>query len=322
MNDPLTRTSKIFVAGHRGLVGSALIRYLHTHDYSNVVCRSREELDLVDQAAVNAFFAEERPDYVFLAAAKVGGILANSRYPADFVYQNLMIEANVIHAAFQQRVRRLLFLGSSCIYPRLARQPMQEHALLSGPLEPTNEPYAIAKIAGIKLCESYNRQHGTDFRSVMPTNLYGPGDNFDLQHSHVIPALIRRFHEAKISKSPRVAVWGSGRPRREFLYVDDMVTACMRIMTLSKDAHAALVEPMRSHINIGTGTDVTIEELARTIGQVVGYKGQIEFDTTQPDGAPRKLLDVSIVKNLGWQPQFSLADGLARTYAAYLQSES
>ncbi len=267
---------------------------------------------------MDAFFAAERPQQVYLAAAKVGGILANDTYPADFIYQNLMIEANVIHAACQHGADRLLLLGSSCIYPRLATQPMGEEALLTGPLEPTNEPYAIAKIAGIKLCESYNRQHGTDFRSVMPTNLYGPGDNFDLENSHVIPALIRKFHEAKTQGRPAVEVWGSGTPRREFLHVDDMADACLFVMGLDTETYRANTQPMLSHINVGTGQDVTIRDLAETVKDVTGYPGQIQFDPGKPDGAPRKLLDVARLRRMGWQPRTDLREGLRQTYDWFL----
>ena len=268
-----------------------------------------------------AFFAAERPQQVYLAAAKVGGILANNTYPAEFIYQNLMMEANVIHAAYRHGTQRLLFLGSSCIYPRLAEQPMGEEALLTGPLEPTNEPYAIAKIAGIKLCESYNRQHGTDFRSVMPTNLYGPGDNFDLENSHVIPALIRKFHQAKTQAQAAVEVWGSGTPRREFLHVDDMADACVFLMGLDADTYRANTRPMLSHINVGTGQDVTIRELAETVKEVTGYPGEIRFDTSKPDGAPRKLLDVARLRRMGWQARTELREGLRQTYAWFLDHE-
>jgi GDP-L-fucose synthase len=307
-----------FVAGHRGMVGAAIVRALRARGASHITTRTHAELDLTNQAAVDAFFAAERPQQVYLAAAKVGGILANNTYPADFIYQNLMIEANVIHAAYQHGADRLLLLGSSCIYPRLATQPMGEEALLTGPLEPTNEPYAIAKIAGIKLCESYNRQYGTDFRSVMPTNLYGPGDNFDLENSHVIPALIRKFHEAKTQGEPTVEVWGSGTPRREFLHVDDMADACLYVMGLDTETCRANTQPMLSHINVGTGQDVTIRELAETIRDVVDYPGQIQFDPGKPDGAPRKLLDVARLRRMGWQPCTELREGLRQTYDWFL----
>jgi GDP-L-fucose synthase len=298
--------SRIFIAGHRGLVGSALVRRLERGGYTNLVTRTRAELDLEDGAAVGAFFAEARPEYVFLAAAKVGGILANSSFPADFIRANLMIELNVIEAARRARVERLLFLGSSCIYPRLAPQPIKEEYLLTGPLEPTNEAYAIAKIAGIKLCESYNRQYGTRFVSVMPTNLYGPGDNFDLQGSHVLPALLRKFHEAKEAGAPTVTVWGSGAPRREFLHADDMADACVFLMERG-DAPEL--------VNVGVGEDVTIAEVAALVRDVVGYTGEIEFDHTKPDGTPRKLLDVSRLTGLGWHARIGLREGLASTYA-------
>jgi GDP-L-fucose synthase len=310
----------VYVAGHRGMVGAAICRRLEQAGARNLITRTHAELDLTNQASVNAFFASERPGRVYLAAAKVGGIWANNTYPAEFLYQNLMIEANIIHAASQPGVERLLFLGSSCIYPRLAAQPMREDALLTGTLEPTNEPYAIAKIAGIKLCESYNRQYGTDFRSVMPTNLYGPGDNFDLANSHVIPALIRKFHEAKEAGNPSVTVWGTGTPRREFLHVDDMADACAFVMSLDQETYRAHTEPMLSHINVGTGSDVTIRELAETVRDVVGYRGEIRWDAFKPDGTPRKLLDVSRLRNLGWEAQLGLREGLAQTYAWYLQN--
>lgn len=306
--------SKIYVAGHRGLVGSAIVRRLEGLGFTNLVARRHGELDLTDQAAVRGFFAEERPEVVFLAAAKVGGIRANDRYPAEFIYQNLMIEANVVDAAYRIGVGRLLFLGSSCIYPRLAEQPMREDALLTGTLEPTNEPYAVAKIAGIKLCESYNRQYGTDFRSVMPTNLYGPGDNFDLADSHVIPALIRKFHEARVSGAAYVEVWGTGEARREFLHVDDMAAACVHVMGLPREIFAQHTQPMLSHINIGTGQDVTIRELAELVRDVVGFDGEIMFDRSKPDGAPRKLLDVSRIRALGWEARIGLREGLEGTY--------
>ena len=314
---------KIYVAGHKGMVGSAIVRHLLASGVAqqNIITRTRAELDLCNQQAVQAFFASERPTQVYLAAAKVGGIHANNTYPADFIYQNLMLQANVIHAAHLNGIQKLLFLGSSCIYPRLAEQPMREDALLTGTLEPTNEAYAIAKIAGIKMCESYNRQyassHGTDYRSVMPTNLYGPGDNYHPQNSHVIPALIRRFHEAKMNNAPAVTIWGTGTPRREFLYVDDMAAASIHVMNLSKDVYEQHTHPMQSHINVGSGTDITIAELAQTIGKVVGYAGRIEFDSTQPDGAPRKWMDSSRLANLGWQAQTSLEAGLALAYADF-----
>jgi GDP-L-fucose synthase len=311
---------RIFVAGHCGMVGQTLTRRLRESGHE-VVTRSHAELDLLDQAAVRHFFATEHVDQVYLAAAKVGGIHANMTYPAQFIYENLMIAANVTHQAFLANVKRLLFLGSSCIYPRLADQPIREEALLSGKLEPTNEPYAIAKIAGIKLCESYNRQygatHGIDYRSVMPSNLYGPGDNYHLENSHVVPALIQRFHLAKISRTPSVLIWGSGRARREFLYVDDMVEGCLGVMSLSRAAYEQQTDPMRGHINLGTGEDVSIAELVELVREVVGYEGSIRYDLAQPDGAPRKLLDVSRAATLGWRATVPLAEGLRRTYADY-----
>jgi nucleoside-diphosphate-sugar epimerase len=314
----MNNSTKIYVAGHRGLVGAAIVRQLEASGYDNLVTRTHSKLDLTDQAAVNSFFGQERPEQVVLAAARVGGIYANNTFPADFIYDNLMIEANVIHAAFTHRVQRLLFLGSSCIYPKAVAQPMREDALLTGRLEPTNEPYAVAKIAGIKLCESYNRQHGTDFRSVMPTNLYGPGDNFHPENSHVIPALIRRFHEAKVNGDPQVTVWGSGKPRREFLYVDEMAAASLFVLELDKATFDANTDPMLSHINVGTGEDVSIAELAETVKQVTGYSGDLVFDASKPDGTPRKLMNVSRLKALGWHSRVNLKDGLARTYDWYV----
>jgi GDP-L-fucose synthase len=315
---------KIYVAGHRGMVGSAIVRHLLAQGIqpSQIVTRTHAELDLTNQLAVQQFFAQEKPMQVYLAAAKVGGIHANNVYPADFIYQNLMMQANVIEAAFQNGVQKLLFLGSSCIYPRMAQQPMREDALLTGTLEPTNEPYAIAKIAGIKLCESYNRQygesHGVDYRSVMPTNLYGPGDNYHPENSHVIPALIRRFHEAKLANTPSVAIWGTGTPRREFLYVDDMAAASVHVMQLPKARYDQHTTPMQSHINVGSGSDVTIAEVAQTIAQTVGYAGQIEFDTSKPDGAPRKWMDSSRLNALGWQAKVDLQHGLAAAYQDFV----
>jgi GDP-L-fucose synthase len=314
--------AKIYVAGHRGMVGSAIVRALLARGETNIVTRTHAELDLTNQAAVQAFFAAEKPTQVYLAAAKVGGIHANNVYPADFIYQNLMMQANVIEAAFKNGVQKLLFLGSSCIYPRMVQQPMREDALLTGTLEPTNEPYAIAKIAGIKLCESYNRQygasHGVDYRSVMPTNLYGPGDNYHPENSHVIPALIRRFHEAKLANAPSVAIWGTGTPRREFLFVDDMAAASVHVMQLPKATYDQHTTPMQSHINVGSGTDVTIAEVAQAIAQTVGYAGQIEFDTSKPDGAPRKWMDSSRLNALGWQAQVDLQHGLAAAYKDFV----
>jgi GDP-L-fucose synthase len=316
----MSKNDRIFVAGHRGMVGSAIMRKLQNHGYTNIVTRARNELDLVQQADVRTFFAKERIDQVYMAAAKVGGILANDTYPAEFIYENLMVEANVVHEAWRAGVKKLLFLGSSCIYPRLAPQPMAENMLLTGVLEPTNEPYAIAKIAGIKICESYNRQYGTDYRSVMPTNLYGPGDNYHSENSHVIPGLLRRFHEAKQNAAPEVLIWGTGAPMREFLYVDDMAEACLHIMELDPESYARNTQPTLSHINIGTGEDLSIQDLAKTIGEIVGYQGRIAFDTTKPDGTPRKLMDVGRMKSLGWQPQIQLRDGLALAYADFLAS--
>lgn len=315
---------KIYVAGHKGMVGSAIVRTLEKNGQTNIVIRSHAELDLTNQAAVQAFFTAEKPDQVYLAAAKVGGIHANNTYPADFIYQNLMIEANIIDAAFRNSVKKLLFLGSSCIYPKLAPQPMREEALLTDTLEPTNEPYAIAKIAGIKLCESYNRQygatHGIDYRSVMPTNLYGPGDNYHPENSHVIPALIRRFHEAKASLAASVAIWGTGTPRREFLHVDDMAEACVHTMNLDHAVYAIDTKPIQSHLNVGSGVDVTISELAVTVARVVGYEGRIDFDTSKPDGAPRKLMDSTRLNNLGWRAKIALEPGLADAYRDFLHN--
>jgi len=309
--------SKIYIAGHRGLVGSAIVRQLEALGFSNLLLRTHAELDLVDQAQVKAFFASEKPEYVFLAAAKVGGIHANNTYPAEFIYQNLMIESNIVDAAYRNGVSRLLFLGSSCIYPRAVAQPMREDALLTGVLEPTNEPYALAKIAGIKLCESYNRQYGTDYRSVMPTNLYGQGDNFHPENSHVIPAVMRRFHEAKLRGDAQVVVWGSGKPMREFLHVDDMAAACIHVMNLDKETYQANTQPMLSHINVGTGEDCTIREMAETVKKVVGFEGELVFDTTKPDGTMRKLMDVSRLASLGWTSSISLEEGLHKTYRFY-----
>ena len=318
----MSPANKIYVAGHRGVVGSAIVRTLQQQGQTNFVTKTHVELDLTNQAAVQAFFEKEKPTQVYLAAAKVGGIHANNTYPAEFIYQNLMVQANVIDAAFRNGVQRLLFLGSSCIYPKLAPQPMAEDALLTGTLEPTNEPYAIAKIAGIKLCESYNRQygqsHGVDYRSVMPTNLYGPGDNYHPQNSHVIPALIRRFHEAKVNNAPTVAIWGSGTPRREFLYVDDMAAASVFVMNLPKATLDAHTQPMQSHINVGFGSDITIKDLARAVGKTVGYQGIIDFDTSKPDGSPRKLMDSRRLNALGWQAKVSLDSGLAAAYQDFL----
>lgn len=312
---------RVFVAGHQGMVGSAIVRALEKVGDAEIITRTRSELDLLDQAAVFRFFNQHAVDEVYLAAAKVGGIWANNTYPAEFIYQNLIIEANIIHGAFQAGVRKLLFLGSSCIYPKLAEQPIAESSLLQGALEPTNEPYAIAKIAGIKLCESYNRQYGTDYRSVMPTNLYGINDNFHPENSHVVPALLRRFHEAKMQDLPSVTVWGSGSPMREFLYVDDMAGACLHVMNLPKEVYGEHVLPMSSHINVGTGKDCTIRELANTIARAVGYQGDILWDTSKPDGTPRKLLDVGLLKRLGWQYSVELDEGIERTYQWFLQNQ-
>lgn len=312
---------KIYIAGHRGMVGSAIVRLLTKRGYSNFLTAERSELELISQQQVTEFFATHQPDYVFLAAAKVGGIQANNSYPADFIYDNLMIQNNIIHAAYQFNVKRLLFLGSSCIYPKNANQPMTEDMLLSGQLEPTNEPYAIAKIAGIKMCESYNRQYGTDFRSVMPTNLYGQNDNFHPKNSHVLPALLRRFHEAKQNKTPEVIVWGSGTPKREFLHVEDMAAACVHVMNTDKAICEQAVAPMCSHINVGYGSDISIKELALLISNIVGYQGSIVFDESKPDGTIRKLLDSHVLASLDWQPQLSLEQGIKRTYEWFCQSD-
>lgn len=311
---------KIYIAGHSGMVGSAILRRLKSRGGDTIVTRTHAELDLTDQAAVRAFMQTEKPDVVLLAAAKVGGILANNTYPADFIYENLMIECNVVHQAFEAGVKRLLQLGSSCIYPKAVAQPMAESALLTGTLEPTNEPYAIAKIAGIKLCESYNRQHGTDYRSVMPTNLYGPGDNFHPENSHVLPALIRRFHEAALDGLDQVTIWGSGNPRREFLHVDDMAEASLFVLDLDKEAYQANTEPMLSHINVGTGTDISILELAQMVARVTGFQGAIVTDPSKPDGTMQKLMDVSRLARMGWQARTGLEDGIAETHRWYLEN--
>ena len=309
----ISREARIYVAGHRGLVGSAIVRRLEGAGFRNLILRTSQELDLRDQARVKEFFERGKPEYIFLAAARVGGILANMTYPAHFIYDNLMIQSNVIHQAFKTEVKKLLFLGSSCIYPKFAPQPMKEEYLLTGPLEPTNEPYAVAKIAGIKMCQAYNRQYGTNFICAMPTNLYGPNDNFDLETSHVIPALIRKFHEAKINGAKSVVVWGTGTPRREFLYVDDLADACLFLMENCDAQHAEI-------INVGTGEDITIKELAEMIKNIVGFNGEIIFDPSKPDGTPRKLLDIGRIKELGWRPKTTLEDGLRATYEYFFQN--
>ena len=318
------RDPKIYVAGHRGMVGSAIMRELTRMGYTNFIYRTRQELDLTNQAAVQYFFESEKPDQVYLAAAKVGGIYANNTYPGEFIYDNLMVQNNVIHQAFRSGIKKLLFLGSSCIYPKLAPQPMAEDALLTGKLESTNEPYAIAKIAGIKMCESYNRQygesHGVDYRSVMPSNLYGPGDNYHSKNSHVIPALLRRFHEAKLQNQANVVIWGTGAPKREFLYVDDMAKASIFAMNLPKVQYDQATTPMQGHLNVGFGNDVTIEELAHLIAKVVGYLGKIEFDPSKPDGPPRKLMKSFALNKLGWQPHTDLVSGLSMTYQEFVQN--
>jgi GDP-L-fucose synthase len=322
---PSDLKKKIYVAGHRGMVGSAIVRNLESQGYENMVTRTHAQLDLTNQAAVADFFQSEKPDQVYLAAARVGGIHANNTYPAEFIYDNLMVQNNVIHQAFLSGVKKLLFLGSSCIYPKLAAQPMSEDALLTGKLEPTNEPYAIAKIAGIKMCESYNRQygqsHGVDYRSVMPTNLYGPGDNYHPENSHVIPALIRRFHEAKMSNAPEVVIWGTGTPRREFLFVDDMAAASIFVMDLDKKTYDSQTQAMQSHINVGFGSDITIQELAHAVAKATGYSGNISFDASKPDGAPRKWMSSDRLNQLGWSPKVNLEDGLKQAYAGFLASQ-
>ena len=322
----MTSNPKIYIAGHRGMVGSAIVRELEHKGYTDLVYRTHQELDLSNQSAVQDFFAQEKPDQVYLAAARVGGIYANNTFPAEFIYDNVMVQSNVIHQAFMHGVKQLLFLGSSCIYPRMASQSMSEDALLTGKLEPTNEPYAIAKIAGIKMCESYNRQygatHGVDYRSVMPTNLYGPGDNYHPENSHVIPALIRRFHEAKVSGAPQVLIWGSGKPCREFLYVDDMAKASVFVMGLTKTQYDQVTEPMQSHLNVGFGSDVTIAQLAQAVAKVVGYPGTIALDSTKPDGSPKKLMNSKRLNTLGWKATVSLDDGLALAYAQFVKDHA
>ena len=313
--------NKIFVTGHCGMVGSAIVRQLEQDPNNQIITATRSELDLTNQQAVGEFFAQNQIDQVYLAAAKVGGIHANNEYPADFIYENLMIEANIIHAAHQNDVQQLLFLGSSCIYPKMALQPMKEDTLLTGALECTNEPYAVAKIAGIKLCESYNRQYGRDYRSVMPTNLYGVNDNFHPENSHVIPALLRRFHEAKLTNALVVQAWGTGKPMREFLYVDEMAAASIFIMNLDCETYQRETQPMLSHINVGTGIDCTIKELTETVAKVVGYQSKIQWDTSKPDGTPRKLMNVSRLERLGWKAKVSLEEGLTTTYAWFLENQ-
>jgi GDP-L-fucose synthase len=312
---------RIFVAGHRGLVGSAIVLALRAQGLTNIVTRSHSELDLRDQAQVRDFFRSGNIGQVFLAAARVGGIHANNTYPAAFIFDNIMVQCNVVHEAWRAGVGKLLFLGSSCIYPRMAQQPIREEYLMNGALEPTNEPYAVAKIAGIKLCESYNRQYGTDYRSVMPTNLYGPGDNFHPQNSHVIPGLLRRFHEAKITHADEVVIWGTGQPMREFLYVDDMAAAAVHIMQLDEQTYRRHTSPMQSHINVGTGEDISIARLASLVSETVGYRGRIAFDSTKPDGTPRKLLDISKLRALGWSPKIPLEHGLKLAYQGFLEMQ-
>ena len=314
------RNQRVFVAGHKGMVGSAIVRRLKALGYDNILTASRAELDLMNQTKVQAWFTENKPEQVYIAAAKVGGIHANNTLPAEFIHQNLMIEAHLVNAAHQADVQKVLFLGSSCIYPKYAEQPMREDALMKGTLEPTNEPYAIAKIAGIKLCESYNRQYGRDYRSAMPTNLYGSNDNFHPENSHVIPALLRRFHEAAQENAPEVVIWGSGKPMREFLYVDDMAAASVHVMELDDATYQANTQPMLSHINVGTGVDCTIRELAETMARVTGFQGKLTFDASKPDGTPRKLMDVTRLKSLGWQAETSLEQGLKETYQWFMNN--
>ncbi|MDF2940371.1 MAG: GDP-fucose synthetase [Gammaproteobacteria bacterium] len=320
----MNKNAKIFVAGHRGLVGSGIVRALEKQGYSNIICRTRKELDLTRQAEVEAFFDTERPDYVFLSAAKVGGIQANNIYPADFIQENLLIQTHVIEAAYQAQVKRLLFLGSSCIYPKFCPQPMKEEYLLTGPLEPTNRPYAIAKIAGIEQCWAYNRQYGTQYLAVMPTNLYGPNDNYDLQNSHVLPALIRKVHEARINNEPSITAWGTGSPRREFLYVDDMAEACVFLMNLDEASYKALLESKDQPplINVGCGKDVSIKELLEVVKKVLGYQGEVKWDASKPDGTMQKLLDIGKIKALGWQPKVGLAEGIAIAYEQFKNGQA
>jgi GDP-L-fucose synthase len=320
----MNKNAKIFVAGHRGLVGSGIVRALEKQGYSNIICRARKELDLTRQAEVEAFFNTERPDYVFLSAAKVGGIQANNIYPADFIRENLLIQTHVIEAAYQAQVKRLLFLGSSCIYPKHCPQPMKEEYLLTGPLEPTNRPYAIAKIAGIEQCWAYNRQYGTQYLAVMPTNLYGPNDNYDLQNSHVLPALIRKVHEARINNQPSITAWGTGSPRREFLYVDDMAEACVFLMNLDEASYKALLESKDQPplVNVGCGEDVSIKELLEVVKKVLGYQGEVKWDASKPDGTMQKLLDIGKIKALGWQPKVGLAEGIAIAYEQFKSGQA
>lgn len=318
----INKQSRIYVAGHKGMVGSAIVRYLKSHGYQSIITRTHAELDLTDQQAVREFYRQEKIDFIFIAAAKVGGILANFSYPADFIYQNLMIELNLIHEAFQAGIGRLLFLGSSCIYPKFAPQPMKEEYLLTGPLEPTNEPYAIAKIAGIKLCEAYNRQYGTKYRSVMPTNLFGPYDNFHPDNSHVIPGLIMKFHQGKMNRSSCVEIWGTGSPKREFLYVDDLASACVFVMEMKDDIYENLLPSGVSFVNVGTGKDMTIRQLAEMIKEIVGFEGEIIYDTSKPDGTPQKLLDISLMNQMGWKASTPIKDGLKKTYEWFLQNYS
>jgi len=313
--------TKIYIAGHRGMVGSAIVRQLKSKS-AQLIIRTHKELDLTNQQQVNDFITKEKPDQIYLAAAKVGGIHANNTYPADFIYQNLIIQANIINAAHQNNIQKLLFLGSSCIYPKSVKQPMREESLLTGTLEPTNEPYAVAKIAGIKLCESYNRQYNCDYRSVMPTNLYGPGDNYHPENSHVIPALIKKFHEGKNNNASKVTIWGSGKPKREFLYVDDMAAACVYVMNLEKIIYQQETKPMLSHINVGTNQDLTIKKLAEAIAKITGFKGKIEFDTTKPDGSKRKLMDSTRLNMLGWHSKINLEQGLKKTYKDYCSTSN